>query len=176
MVRSTNPPAGAHTGKGVTMKAIVPIILAVLFTSCEPMFNSIIDEMNYNNIDGMELYNGDFSDIGEPKDIARWIAKNIGYKYDNGDYWQSPKETMNRGTGDCEDMAILYINILYVKFGIKSDLALIQESRQVVEGGKYNHAVVSLPDGRLISAQGGRECHEKVRFIYTFDEIFKGDL
>jgi hypothetical protein len=172
MVRSTNPPAGAHTGKGVTMKAIVPIILAVLFTSCGPMFNSIIDEMNYNNIDGMELYNGDFSDITRPSRIGRWIYDTIEYKLDTSDHWQTPEETLTLGTGDCEDMALLYINILYLRFGEKADMATVDSERTVVKGGYYNHMVVSLQDGRLINAQGGSEFHGEVKFLYTFDEIF----
>lgn len=157
------------------MKAIVPIILAVLFASCA-QFSAMQDEKNYDKIGDMELYYGDFPEIASPDDIGKWIGKNIAYAREKEDYWQSPSETINRGAGDCEDMAILYINILYVKFGAKADLAMVFNARQVVEGGDYNHAVVSLPDGRLISAQGGVWCYREVKYIYAFDEIFKGEL
>jgi transglutaminase-like putative cysteine protease len=43
----------------------------------------------------------------------RWVRANIEYLIDaNGDYWQSAKETLSLGTGDCEDHAILMASII----------------------------------------------------------------
>jgi len=44
--------------------------------------------------------------------IFRWVKKNITYKkdqdiWDTIEYWQTPEETIEKRTGDCEDGAIL---------------------------------------------------------------------
>ena len=42
-----------------------------------------------------------------------WIRSHITYKSDDGgDYWQSASETLQKGTGDCEDQAILLASII----------------------------------------------------------------
>ena len=48
--------------------------------------------------------------------VKRWVASNISYVSDSevhgwGDYWQTPYETLRLGTGDCEDMAVLFASI-----------------------------------------------------------------
>jgi predicted transglutaminase-like cysteine proteinase len=49
--------------------------------------------------------------------IREWVATNIRYKTDrdnfgSNDYWQFPMETLERGSGDCEDIAILTCSLL----------------------------------------------------------------
>ncbi len=49
--------------------------------------------------------------------IREWLAANISYKrdadvYSVNDYWQLPIETLERKTGDCEDLAILLCSLL----------------------------------------------------------------
>jgi hypothetical protein len=41
-----------------------------------------------------------------------WARRNIEYKLDDGDYWQSADESMSLRSGDCEDGAILLCSIL----------------------------------------------------------------
>lgn len=41
------------------------------------------------------------------ENYAYWLQENIEYVGDEGDYWQSPEETLERGAGDCEDFAFL---------------------------------------------------------------------
>lgn len=48
----------------------------------------------------------------DPEELSIWIAFNIKYiddleKWGIEDYWQSPSETLESKTGDCEDYAIL---------------------------------------------------------------------
>lgn len=49
--------------------------------------------------------------------IRDWVGNNIKYRNDSEvhgsrDYWQLPKETIQRRTGDCEDYAILLCSLL----------------------------------------------------------------
>jgi len=67
--------------------------------------------------------------------IRDWVANNIRYEYDSkvygGEYWQLPRETLSRGTGDCEDYAILLCSLyramgysandVYVVLGLKEN-------------------------------------------------------
>jgi predicted transglutaminase-like cysteine proteinase len=49
--------------------------------------------------------------------LRDWVGDNIQYRYDSSsysqnDYWQLPKETISRRTGDCEDFSILLCSLL----------------------------------------------------------------
>jgi hypothetical protein len=60
----------------------------------------------------------------------KWIEKNIKYKgdveqYGYEDYWASPGETVASGYGDCEDMAILFLYMVYVNFGERGTLDIL---------------------------------------------------
>ena len=84
-------------------------------------------------------------DIGINKDpdiqimnILKWVHKNITYKSDSSvwkmaEYWQTAEETSIKGTGDCEDGAIL-IYVLARLSGIASQRLLIFAG-DVVGGG-----------------------------------------
>lgn len=52
------------------------------------------------------------ADMPDVKKFARWLWWNLNYKSDRAahhlaDYWQNPIETLELGTGDCEDYSIL---------------------------------------------------------------------
>ena len=41
-----------------------------------------------------------------------WVCRNISYRRDIGEFWLFPTETIARGSGDCEDCAILTCSLL----------------------------------------------------------------
>lgn len=64
-----------------------------------------------SNVDE-EIANTPYPKSKSPKEIAKWLKKNIKYQSDpkahgERDYWQTPEETMVLRTGDCEDFAFL---------------------------------------------------------------------
>lgn len=52
------------------------------------------------------VYRTDFGAIQE------WVSTNTTYVSDTGEYWQTPKETIERGKGGREDFSILFCSLL----------------------------------------------------------------
>jgi hypothetical protein len=52
--------------------------------------------------------------VGNYKGLSRWLATHIRYKEDRtpADEWKEPHTTLTDGTGDCEDYAILTLEVL----------------------------------------------------------------
>lgn len=86
-----------------------------------------------------------FPEFESPKDLARWLKKNIRFEEDRflfgkEDYWQSPEEFYNRRSGDCEDYALFaqhalkkkgiesYVVSLYGKNGYAHTVLVYQDS------------------------------------------------
>ncbi|GAI84475.1 unnamed protein product [marine sediment metagenome] len=47
----------------------------------------------------------------DPWSLYDFVCRNIDYRRDVGEYWQTPSETL-RGFGDCEDSAILLTSLI----------------------------------------------------------------
>ena len=83
-----------------------------------------------------------FSCVSGQLDSAMQQAAKIRYVDDEGgDYWQSPDETVARGTGDCEDQAIYLHHLLIVK-GIQAEVVFGIENLKHVDSG---HVWVEYP-------------------------------
>ena len=84
--------------------------------------------------------------LRSPEEISRWLKNNIVYKKDwelhgKYDYWQTPKETIILGAGDCEDFAFL-AQALLKKIGINSSVIAIyfKEENKIL-----GHAICIFP-------------------------------
>lgn len=54
-----------------------------------------------------------YSQIGaNPWELFDWVCRSVSYRRDIGEWWSWPWETINRGTGDCEDTSILLTSLL----------------------------------------------------------------
>lgn len=58
----------------------------------------------------------DFSERRLADRAKDWVYRNIRYVSDSEahgfpDFWQTPYQTLRLGTGDCEDLAVLYVSI-----------------------------------------------------------------
>jgi hypothetical protein len=157
------------------MKRFIIVLFAIFsLSSCKDMYNEVTDIYYWNELANLELYYGDFTEVHNDLYISYWISRNIAYK--KTDEILSPRNILKRGYGDCNDYAILYMNIMYVRFGKKCSLCLVDTSRNIINGGKVNHAIVRLPDGKLIEPQTGFVSRESVCYEYGFNSIFKGAL
>lgn len=161
------------------MKRIILTTLFIFLISSCQLYNEIADEYYQSNLD-LPLYYGDELqlDLNSHHDIyfqiGQYCKSIISYATEDEENWQSPKQTIKRGKGDCEDFAILYLNILYYNTGEKANIILVHSpTRKVISGGRVNHCIVELEDGTQIEPQSGREVDYVVKYRYTFNEVFK---
>lgn len=73
--------------------------LIILFTLCIITFDCIADTPTLWETKQKLNHN--------PIKIAQWLRKNIRYELEFKEYIQTPEETFDKKTGDCEDYAIL---------------------------------------------------------------------
>lgn len=79
------------------------------------------------------------------------VNEYLVYRSDNGDYWQSPEESLLYRTGDCEDYAILKADALG-----GGDIHVVQVA------GQGHHAILYYQGYYLDN-----------RFSFIYDESFK---
>lgn len=156
------------------MKKLTIVALAVVLAGCSLDIDEIRDEFRDGfygaDFSGFSVYYGDFSAVRCMGDIPSWMTARVQYVVTNE--IQGPEYTLYRGWGDCDCYAMLYMDIAFVRFGVKCDLALVDTGRAVVAGGVINHAVIRLPSGRLVNAQNGTTYTGQIAYVYTFDEVF----
>lgn len=79
-------------------------------------------------------------------DVNHRVNHEITYREDTDDYWQSPRETLRRGEGDCEDFAILKRAAL-LSAGWRDDQMLIVVVQDTV--ARRAHAIL-IVDGYVL--------------------------
>ena len=157
------PPSGALEN---CMKYISFVLIIILFGSC----SLIIDSYTYNKIgDGFDLYNStDFEGLDSFPQIADFLREKI--TYESSTEWKSPKNTYESGIGDCEDIAVLFMNIAYFTMNVKMDLATTY-LRSISKGGVINHAELYY-DGFIYDIYCGIKIYNRSpQYIYKFYEI-----
>lgn len=90
--------------------------------------------------------------LGSPEESLRWINENVSYTRDGVDHWQTPKETLSRRLGDCEDFASLWAAALR-DYGIEVDLIIIRQTNGYHMVVEYNNEWVSPS---YFNEEGGR--------------------
>lgn len=128
--------------------------------------------------------------LGTLNEILRWERDNLTYTLENGDengadYWQTPEETYNKKSGDCEDYCLLFMH--FARFcghdGFDSQLIIVDK-----DNGE-THALV-MCNGKIHETTGGKIYNKiddypgyiKTRKEYSYQdamyitEKFHGDL
>ena len=153
-------------------KILLTLIMCGLFSSCSLIFDSILysrlnqDVLNSNYI---------FTDVYKTPiiNVTMSCKLNMTYASESVDIWQSLETILESKVGDCEDFSKLFINIMYLEYGLKCNMVIVNSSRSVVEGGFVNHAIVELPDGTLVDPQLGNIVNYSIGYRFTFNELFK---
>lgn len=71
--------------------------------------------------------------------ICQFVASRVAVLADDTNYWQTPLQTIQRGTGDCEDFAVFYLSFLSA-LGCPHELILCVGYEPGTEaGGGYCH-------------------------------------
>lgn len=86
--------------------------------------------------------------------INRWVNRRITYKPDSSrgvanDYWATAEQTISRGQGDCEDYAILKMQML-IAAGIAPDRVKLVLLRDLVANADHALLLVQSQDGKLV--------------------------
>ncbi len=112
----------------VMLLAAMPSEAAVLVSRAEPQQQFASDLMAVHRLSNLE-------------DYLEWVSTHVRYQKDSlRDTWASPQATIERGVGDCEDLAFLHEAML-VRFGHTS-MAVS------VHGASVNHAIcIFVKDG-----------------------------
>jgi hypothetical protein len=63
--------------------------------------------------------------VTTPGELAEWLQKDFRYCLTFPDRWQTPEETMEAGSGDCEDFAVLASYVLD-HIGVSNEILVIK--------------------------------------------------
>lgn len=86
-------------------------------------------------------------------EIHTWINTHIQYKSDTFDYWQSPAETLQLRTGDCEDFALLEKEMLLRNNVTKAENIHLWLVQIRVKGSKtLTHHIILVVDGKVLDS------------------------
>lgn len=147
-------------------------LILLLLTGCSLIHEPSIGLEQFSNIphsDTLKPSYG-FADSNPRLLMMVFISFNVVFKKDVSGIVQNPSETLFLGTGDCEDFAILYIDLMALWFGIECNLILVSTDNDTI-----NHAVVELPDGTLINAENSQVVYYKVEHRIEYDNLFLED-
>lgn len=154
-------------------KIILLVVVGISLMSCDMVYDYAADQTMQEKLSNKSLYE-DYeltTILVNLPDISIYMNDIVSYIEDDKDYAQNPEETYLIGAGDCEDFAILFMNIAYFEFGIKCDLVLVNSDKTIENGGSLNHALIRY-EGTLYEPQTGEICSYEVAYSYTFDIIF----
>jgi hypothetical protein len=109
-------------------------------------------------------FENEIPDVSTPDQARNWVIYHIKYEEDPDNIWQLPEETVDKGTGDCEDMALLIAYIIYTHLDV-----------EVILLSSMNHIWILIEDRLLDSVSrytwiGASDAHAKT---YTYREAIQ---
>ena len=97
------------------------------------------------------------------------MQQNIRYRPEDAglerDYWQTPQETLEQGSGDCEDISLLFMYLCRQNLEVEPRLLVVGNASQQT----YNHTLVEV-DGTWYDPSAGRQVRHVAAYhvFYSF--------
>jgi len=161
----------------ICMKNILIFICSLMVLGCD-----YYDDFSYSNMfAGKKLYDcTDFKEIDSIVYVDKFLSyKGFYYEEDVIGYCKNPEETYISRCGDCEDFAVLFLNIGKIKYNLEGSILLIDtNSKMIQEGGYANHTLILFNN---FIYDPGNFCKiicsmddfiYPIKYSYSFDEIF----
>jgi hypothetical protein len=108
---------------------------------------------------------------GIPQAIGRWLAINIEWVnddiHDKSEYWQSPDQTYQWRSGDCEDFAILMMYLVRLELGGLPELVIGTYLGAGHAWIRYNGVDYEAQGGAVVSGDANYVFREKVSYAET---------
>lgn len=117
--------------------------------------------------------------LNTPAAVVWWVHRNIWYKSDwevwgVPDYWQTSEETLELRSCDCEDMAVLFYDILMAKKIPAVILAVYKQGEgHAVCIYKYNDNLYLADTGRNIRLDKNASVQDICQYIYKDWRIYR---
>lgn len=113
------------------------------------------------------------------EEVINFVAYNITYKKEpiGHDHWQSPWETWELKTGDCEDFCILAMYLLKIELNIDSELLIIKtfnDNHAIITIGSYYYDIINNLKYIPLFPIGNKYSIVLVKF--SFKEVFNDIL
>ena len=101
------------------MKVLLPILLALSF-----VLAGCYSIKHATEIEEYEVEYEGIPEFSDERTARNWVVNTINYEEDIENRWQLPHETLERGSGDCEDHALLIAWIFVTKLGVEPSLVV----------------------------------------------------
>lgn len=151
------------------MRKAALIILVIALSSCNQLMDNIII-LGMTGYD--EYYMPEWEELNSYNKITDYIVDHVDYTKDKlFSHTQSPEETMKRGKGDCEDTAVLFMNIAKVSMGIEMQ-AVVMHYRAIENGGLFVNHVAVRYDGIIVDPITCYKLTTPVMYYYEYTEVF----
>jgi hypothetical protein len=127
------------------MKKFMSVVLALVFglvlSGCDIQFLAWGPELPVSEYAIRGEHRQAVEALSSIEEVFIYVNTHVSYKTDEGwDDWQTPQTTLDRGTGDCEDFAILTDFLLNYYVGVRNvELAML-----VKDDGKVAHMVIKM--------------------------------
>ncbi len=107
--------------------------------------------------------------------VNRWVNNRIAYTddsalYRQSDFWASSRETLRRRKGDCEDYAILKMDLL-AAMGVDRDRMILVVARDLVRNADHAVLVVKLEQGGSVMLDNSTDALLDGRLAHDYRPI-----
>lgn len=172
-------------------KILLMLSVFLLFAACQSMPSSeeattkeqvvelpeeenvfVVEEWEEPEFGFKEFYDPNFGVLQTVPQIPQWVFSFLQFE-SNADGWRSPEEILKSGTCNINDYAILFMNILKVRFDIECNLVIIDGKEAFSEHGFAFHPLIEY-QGHVYNVYAPDYIFPDIEILYsyTYEEVF----